>query len=93
MGAYAGNRETTINLRATQLQKDLIDRAAELTGQSRSGFMLDASVERAQSLLAERNRFVLSVEQMSAFHAALDAPLEQPEALRRLLERKAQWST
>ena len=38
-----GGRGETINLRATQKQKVLIDRAAEALGRSRSDFMLETS--------------------------------------------------
>jgi uncharacterized protein (DUF1778 family) len=78
-------RETTINLRAQVAEKALIDRAAELLGQSRSSFMLEASVQRAQTVLADQTHFVLDEAQWAAFNAALDAPLPNPDAVRRLL--------
>lgn len=80
-------RETNINLRAQAADKALIDRAAELLGQSRSSFMLEASVQRAQTVLADQTRFVLSESDMDRFLAALDAPLPDPKAVRRLLAR------
>jgi uncharacterized protein (DUF1778 family) len=92
MATFAEPRETTINLRAPATQKALIDQAAELLGQSRSGFMLEASVQRAEAVLADRTRFTLDARQMSRFQKALDAPLPDPEALRRLLTRKAPWA-
>lgn len=86
-------RETTINLRASAAQKNLIDQAAKLSAQSRSSFMIAASVQRAESVLADRVRFVLSEAQMAAFQAALDAPLANPEGLRDLLTHRAPWQT
>lgn len=85
-------RETTINLRAPAAVKAVIDRAAETLGVSRSGFMLEASVQRAESVLADRTRFVLDAAQMKRFHKALDAALPNPEGLRRLLSRGAPWA-
>lgn len=85
-------RESTINLRAPAATKAVIDRAAEALGVSRSGFMLEASMQRAESVLADRTRFVLNAEQMKQFHKALDAALPNPEGLRRLLSRRAPWA-
>lgn len=82
-------RETNINLRAQASDKALIDRAAELLGQSRSSFMIDAAVQRAQTVLADQVRFVLGESDMGRFLAALDEPLADPEAVRRLLARTA----
>lgn len=84
-------RETNINLRAKTSDKEMIDRAAELVGQSRSGFILQASLQRAQTVLADQTRFVLSEPEWNKFMAALDAPLPDPEALSRLLARTPAW--
>lgn len=91
MATPSAPRETTVNLRAPAAQKALIDRAAEVLGQTRSSFMLEASVQRAESVLADRTRLVLDKQQMARFHRALDAPLRDPEALRRLLTRSSPW--
>lgn len=85
-------REKTINLRVTEAQKSLIKRAADAAGETYTGFMLDASMERAESVLADRLHFELPTAQMKRFLAALDAPLPAPEALRKLLARKPQWA-
>jgi uncharacterized protein (DUF1778 family) len=53
MATPSAPRETTVNLRAPAAQKALIDRAAEVLGQTRSSFMLEASVQRAESVLAD----------------------------------------
>ncbi len=84
-------RESRIHLRATEPAKALIDRAATLADQTLSRFVLDAALERAQSLLADQTRFVLSADEMRRFNKALDAPLPDPEALRRLLARRPAW--
>jgi len=42
---------------------------------------------RAASVLADRVTLELSPEQMSCFLAALEAPLPEPAALRKLLAR------
>lgn len=83
----------TINLRARPEQKTLIERAADAIGVNRTQFMLEASVQRAESVLADRSRFVLSDEKFTEFVQALEAPLAKPEAVRRLLARRTRWHT
>lgn len=85
-------REKTINLRATSAQKAVIECAAETTGKTRTAFILDATLQRAEAVLADRTRFVVSDAQMRRFVAALDAPLPKPDALRALLARKPHWA-
>lgn len=85
-------REKTINLRATSAQKAVIERAAATSGQTRSAFILDATLQRAEAILADRTRFVLSGAQMNHFVTALDAPLPNPDALRALLSRTPHWA-
>lgn len=85
-------REKTINLRTTSAQKAVIERAAESSGKTRTAFILDATLQRAESVLADRTRFVLSDAQMKRFVTALDAPLPDPDALRALLSRTPHWA-
>jgi len=81
-----------INIRVPATKKALIDRAAETISQTRSSFMLEASISRAETILADRTHFVLSDEQMTRFHAALEAPLPDPAALLQLLTRRTPWT-
>lgn len=84
-------REKTINLRTTSAQKSVIEQAAESSGKTRTAFILDATLQRAQAVLADRTRFVLSDAQLKRFVAALDAPLPKPDALLALLSRTPHW--
>jgi uncharacterized protein (DUF1778 family) len=81
-----------INIRVPAAKKALIDRAAETISQTRSSFMLDASIDRAETILADRVHFALSDQQMKRFHAALEAPLPDPAALLQLLTRRSPWA-
>lgn len=81
----------TINIRVPAAKKSLIDRAAEELHESRSSFMLEASLSRAESVLADRTRFVLTNEQMRRFDAALEKPLPNAKALAKLLKHRAPW--
>ena len=47
-GSISQTRDVTLNIRAKQNQRDLIDRAAEIQGKSRSEFMLESAYQKAQ---------------------------------------------
>ncbi len=84
-------RDVTINLRANQRQRALIDRAAEALGKNRSDFMLEAACREADAVLLDRRFFMLDEKAHKRFIAALDkAPADNPK-LRRLLTSKAPW--
>lgn len=91
MATSTAQRETKINLRAKAAQRERIDRAAEAVGQNRTSFMLEAALQRAEEVLADRTRFELDARRMSQFQRALDAPLPDAAALERLLRTRAPW--
>lgn len=84
-------RDASINLRASQHQKALIDRAAESLGKTRSDFMLEAACREAESVLLDRRYFALDAAAFDEFVAALDAAPSDNPRLRRLLTDKAPW--
>ena len=84
-------RDVSINLRASQRQRSLIDQAAEALGKNRSDFMLEASCREAESVLLDRRYFGLDAEAFKAFTAMLDQPPAANPKLRRLLAEKAPW--
>jgi uncharacterized protein (DUF1778 family) len=93
MPADAGQerRGVTINLRADERRRSLIDRAAQAVGKNRSEFMLDAACREATSVLLDQRFFLLDKKAFKRFTDALDrAPSENPR-LRRLLAVKAPW--
>ncbi|MEP0919475.1 DUF1778 domain-containing protein [Leptolyngbya sp. DQ-M1] len=84
-------RDVTINIRATQSQRDLIDYAAEVQGKSRSEFMLESAYQKAQDVLLDRSFFALDTQKFDQFEALLDAPPALNDRLRALLTTKAPW--
>ena len=85
------SRSATVNIRIEPRQRDLIDRAAEVLGKSRSAFMLDAAARSAEDLLMDRTLFALDADQWQAFNQALDAPPADNPKLKRLMHTKAPW--
>jgi len=84
-------RDETINLRATQRQKSLIDRAADALGRNRSDFMLETACREAEAVLLDRRYFALSRDEFKRFTSILDKPPVRNTRLRRLLKTKAPW--
>jgi len=84
-------RDLSINIRISQNQRDLIDRAATLQGKSRSEFMLESAHQRAQDVLLDRCFFDVDAEQFQQFMDRLDEPVMPNDNLRQLLTTKAPW--
>ena len=84
-------RVETINLRASQRQKALIDRAADALGRNRSDFMLETACREAEAVLLDRRYFALSSEEFKRFTSLLDRPPAGNARLRWLLKSKAPW--
>jgi uncharacterized protein (DUF1778 family) len=86
-----GPRDVTINLRANQRQRALIDRAAEALGKNRSDFMLEAACREAGAVLLDRRFFLLDEEAFKRFAEALDRPPADNPRLHRLLTARTPW--
>lgn len=84
-------RDVKINLRASQKQRSLIDRAAESVGKNRSDFMLEVACREAESVLLDRRYLGVDDEIYQEFIAALDSPPASNPRLRGLLSGKAPW--
>lgn len=86
-----GPRDVSINLRANQKQRALIDRAAETLGKNRSDFMLEAACREADAILLDRRLFLPDERTYKRFVAELDKPPAENPRLRRLLAAKPPW--
>ncbi|TVQ59279.1 MAG: DUF1778 domain-containing protein [Spirulina sp. DLM2.Bin59] len=84
-------RDVTINIRAKQNQRDLIDQAAKIQGKSRSEFMLASACQQATDVLLNQHFFNLEGPKFEEFLALLDAPPQANEPLSHLLNHRAPW--
>lgn len=91
MTTAATTREITINLRARKLQRELIDRAAETQGKSRTDFMLEAACEKAHHVLLDQTVFLLDQRRYARFLELIEKPASANEGLARLLAATAPW--
>lgn len=91
MAARNATKDTSINIRATRQDIDLIDRAARTMKQSRSDFMLEAATHRAEDVMFNTTIFSLPADEWDEYIATIDAPPAPTGALRRLLHDPAPW--
>jgi uncharacterized protein (DUF1778 family) len=84
-------RDVTINIRAKQNQRDLIDHAAIVQGKTRSEFMLESAYQKAQDVLLERSFFGLDEYRYQQFVELLDLPPTRNEKLQVLLSEPSPW--
>jgi uncharacterized protein (DUF1778 family) len=90
-GSQAAPRRDTLNLRIRPEERGLIDRAAMLTGKTRTDFVLEAARHAAEATLLDRTVFAVSPEAYAEFLARLDAPPKPNARLRRTLNTVPPW--
>ena len=84
-------RRDTLNLRIKPEERGLIDRAATLTGRTRTDFVLEAARHAAEDALLDRTMFAVSPEAYAEFVARLDQPPKPNARLKRTLQTVAPW--
>ncbi len=89
--ATPAGRRDTLNLRIKPADRGLIDRAAQLTGKTKTDFVLEAARRAAEDALLDRTLFVVGPDAFDAFRARLDQKPQPNDKLRRSLETPAPW--
>jgi len=89
-GQQSAKRET-LNVRVKPEDRNLIDRAAQLLGKSRTDFLLEAARRAAQDAVLDQTLFRVSPKVYDQFVARLDAPPAPNEKLRRMMATAAPW--
>jgi uncharacterized protein (DUF1778 family) len=84
-------RDAVINVRLTTKLRDLIDRAADVVGKTRSDFILDSAHKHAIDVLLDQRLFSLDPKQYDDFVRALDEPAQPNVRLKQLLASKSPW--
>jgi uncharacterized protein (DUF1778 family) len=86
-----GEKRSTLNLRVKAELRGLIDRAAEISGETLTDFVLGAAQRAAEERLLKQTLFKLSPEAFDLFVQQLDAPPAPNERLRRSLQAVPPW--
>jgi uncharacterized protein (DUF1778 family) len=80
-----------INIRVSPADRNVIDRAAQLAGKTRSQFMLEASRRAAQETLLDTTLLLVDAATFKRFKALLDAPPKANVRLQELMRKRAPW--
>jgi len=80
-----------INMRVARHQRDLIDRAAQATGKTRTEFMLETACRAAEDAIFDQRAFFCDAQQYRQFSKTLDAPAQSSEILKALIHKRAPW--
>ena len=78
-------------MRLPQGDNDVIDRAAELRGRSRTDFVRDAAVRAAEEVLLEDTLLRKSPKDFSALMAVIALPAKAVPELAEVIQRTAPW--
>lgn len=84
-------RRDTLNLRIPSTARNLIDRAAESSGKTRTDFILEAARRAAEEVLLDRAVMAVSPEAYVEFLARLDAPPQANDRLRHAMQAPTPW--
>lgn len=80
------SKNDRIQLRVSERKKKIIAQAAKVQDKTISEFIIDRAFEEAQNVLAEQNHFFLPEDKWNAYNHALEAPVRELPALKKLLE-------
>jgi uncharacterized protein (DUF1778 family) len=91
MAKASRSAEVNIHLRAKAQDRELIDRAAELSGANRSQFMLASALKEAKNILLDQTTIQMDAEAFKKVLDWMDAPPTAAETagMKRLAAAKA----
>ncbi len=87
MATRTRTRHRRLELRTTDEERDLIDRAAAASGADVTSFVLGHATEAARQVLADRDRFVLDDDARAEWERINRRPARELAGLRRLMDR------
>jgi uncharacterized protein (DUF1778 family) len=83
MASVTSARHGRINMRVSEHQERVLRAAADLNGETLTGFVLSVATERAEAVLERAQRIALDSEAFRRFVTALDEPVEEMPTLHR----------
>lgn len=84
-------RDKQINIRATDEERAVIDYAASLVNKNRTDFIIEKAVHEAQNIILDQRVFVLDDARYQSFIEQLEAPVQNIEGRKRLMDVKPEW--
>jgi len=86
--AISQTRDARLELRLSKDVKSLLQQAADAMGKKLSEFVVDCARHEAVDVIADRRVFMLDQQQMDAFESALNRPVQENSALKRMMTEK-----
>jgi uncharacterized protein (DUF1778 family) len=87
------HRRDLINIRMSREDRNVIDRAAQTAGKTRTEFMIDAARRTAQETLLDTTLLLVDRGTFKRFKKLFDTPPQPNDRLRALMSQKAPWDT
>lgn len=85
-------RNRRMDLRTTEEERELIDRAVAATGTDLTDFVITHASQAAQRILADRDHFDLDPSALEQWDAINARPARDLPGLRRLMQRPSPFS-
>lgn len=76
-------------MRVSERQERVLRAAADVSGETLTGFVLSVATERAEEILERAQRIEVSGEAFKRFAEALEGPIEDMPALRRYAQAQS----
>lgn len=86
-------RRDTLNLRISATARNLLDRAAEASGKTRTDFFLEAARRAAEDVLLDRTFYAVSPEVYAEFLSRLDTTPKPNMRLRKTMRKPVLWAS
>ncbi len=87
----ATSKREALNIRIQPQVRELIDRAARLTGKNRTDFVLEAARQAAENTLLDRTVISLNAPAYREFLARLDSPPQPNKRLVKTMRTPPPW--
>ena len=81
----------TLNLRILATERNLIDRAAQSSGKTRTDFILEAARRAAEETLLDQTLLAVEPKAYAEFLARLEAPPKPNKRLRQTMRAPLPW--
>jgi uncharacterized protein (DUF1778 family) len=82
-------RRGRLNMRVNEHQERVLRAAAELSGETLTGFVLSTATGRAEEIIERAQRIELSGAAFDRFVQALDGPVEDMPTVRRYARKRS----
>ena len=90
MATLTAPKTSRLDIRLTEEQRDLIERAAALTGSTLTQWTAQHLLEAARLDIEKETTLRLGAQSFEAFVRALEEPM--PDAAKELMSRNPQWA-